>query len=140
MKVDFENNVIYVYFYEEKINLNDMMEVNNKIKKIIVRLIKRYKLNISGYNKVTVYHNSNFGLVLKIERMYNTISVTGIIDLKVIIYKDVDMYLEFDDYCFIERPKNLIVKNNKYYLNLENIDNIYKYIELGKLIIKKINK
>ena len=136
MKVEFKNEKIIVYLYNYDIDINNIDEINDWIKKLFIKLIKRYKLDFYGYNIVSVYHNKKYGLVLETTKLYQ-IYHSSVIDLKIIIYKDVEMYLEFDDYYFLNQPKHLFMKNNKYYLNINNIKNISKYIEYGKLIIKK---
>ena len=136
MKVVFEDKKVYVYLYNTVINIDDFEDVNNEIKKVFIRLIKKYQLNFNGYNKVIIYYNSNYGLIIEIENVYQSIN-TNNIDLKIVIYKDVDMYLEFDDYCFTKKPKKLIMKDSKYYLDLNNISDITEYIEYGRVIFKK---
>ena len=134
MKVKFVNDKLFVYLYNEIVNIDDIDELNERIKKIFIKLIKKYQLDFYGLNKVTVYHNNKYGMVLEIEKIYSSVYEHSVIDLKIIIYKNVKMYLEFDDYCFLEKPKNLIIKNNKYYLSVDSITNINKYIEFGKII------
>ena len=56
-----------------------------------------------------------------------------IIDLKIIAYRDVPMYFEFDEYPLINVIGNMIYKNNKYYLEIDNNVDIFKYIEYGKI-------
>ena len=136
MKVEFNENKIYVYLYQNDIDINNIENLNNKIKIIFIKIIKKYNLDLYGFNKVVIYHNTKYGIVLEIEKIYS-IYPSKIIDLKIIIYKNTLMYLEFDDYYFVNKPKNLIIKNNKYYLNIDNIKNITDYIEYGKLIFKK---
>ena len=54
--------------------------------------------------------------------------------------KDIEMYLEFDDYYFSSKPKGLIIDNDKYYLEINKDIDINRYIEFGKINYKKIAK
>ena len=137
MKVLLKDKKIFVYLYSEEIDIDNIDELNKKIRSIFVKLIKRYHLDFFGLNRVIVYHNRHYGLVLEIDKVYEPYYNKGIIDLKIIVYKNSIMYLEFDDYCFSSKPRKLIYKNNKYYLNIDEISNITKYIEYGRVIIKK---
>lgn len=137
MKIELNDDTVIIYLYNNKVDINNIDEINKLVKDIFIKLIKRYQLDYFGLSKVTIYHNKNYGLVMEIVKIYSSEYYHKTIDLKLTIYKDTLMYLEFDDYLFSSKPKNLIIKNNKYYLNIDSISNINKYIEYGRLIFKK---
>ena len=118
MKIDIQQDKIIVYYYKEKININNT-EFNEKIKSIFIKLIKKYTINLFGFSNVDVYHNNKYGLIIEINKVYDYDASSRVVDLKIKIYKNVLMYLEFDDYFFFSLPKNLFVINNKYYLNVD---------------------
>ena len=134
MKIECIDNKIIVYIYQYLLNINEMKELYNEIKRIILKLINSYHFNFFGYNIVNVYQNDCYGCILEIENIYNDSFNNNIIDLKLIVHQKQDFYLEFNDYLFNENIKNIIYYNNKYYLKISKIDNIYKYIELGKIV------
>ena len=140
MKVLNEDGKILVYLYNDRVDVDNLDELNDIIRKLFIKLIKRYHISLFGYNKVTIYHNSNYGLIIEIKNIYEFDYPKEIIDLKLVVYKNSTMYLEFDNYYFSSKPRNLIYENNKYYLNIDDINNINKYIEYGRIIIKKITK
>ena len=138
MKVKYQNNKIIIYLYNELIDVSHLDEINDKIKNIFIRLMKRYDVNFFGYSIVNVYYNKKYGIILEIVKLYD--NEYGTIDLKVILYRNVTMYLVFDDIYFDYRGKNYYYKNKKFYLNVENIDNICKYIEYSDAIYYDIDK
>ena len=137
MKLEVNDEKVIVYLYNELIDINNIDGLNKKIKDLFIKIMKRYNLDFFGYSKVNVYHNENYGLILEIEKIYNTDIRYNVIDIKIIVYKNVPIYLEFDDYYFVDKPKKLIEYNKKYYLEINNDIDINKYIEYGKVKLVK---
>lgn len=137
MKIEFMVDRIVVYLYQHKLDFNDLNNLNNEIKKIFVKLMKKYQISFLGYSKVSIYNNDKYGNILEIEKIYDNREFNiSTIDLKIIVYKDVVMYLEFDDYLFSRKPKGLKIMDGKYYININDINNIVEYIEYGKINYK----
>ena len=137
MKVENINNKIIVYLFDNTIDISNINELNNKIKSIFIKLMKRYNYDFFGCNKVNVYHNKYYGLILEVEKLSNMVFNSYAIDLKITIYKDVLMYLEFDDYYFLDNIKSLNYHNGKYYLKINNQLDYNKYLEFAKIKYKK---
>ncbi len=133
MKIEFANDKIIIYLYNYKLHISNIDLLNNEIKNIIIKLIKKYCLNFFGYSQVTIYSNKKYGNIIEIENISLNDFYSKTIDLKIIVYKNVSMYLEIEDYYFDEIPKNIIIKGNHYYFNLDSLDNLLKYIEYGKI-------
>ena len=134
MKIDFSSEKIIIYLYQYQLNTNNLYD---EIRNIIIKLIKKYKINFYGYSVVSIYNNDKYGSILEIENIYesNEYNLNNI-DLRINIYKNVTMYLEFDDIFFNDIKKHLIVKKNKYYIDIKNIDNLLEYIEYGRIKYK----
>ncbi len=135
MKIECIEEKIIIYLHRYKLDIDNIDELNKSIKNIFIKLIRRYKLPILGYSKVYIYHNEKYGSILEIEKIYNNEYNMDIIDLKLIVFRNVPIFLEFDDDYFINQ--NVEFRNNKYYLNINDIDNIYKYLEFGKVVYNK---
>lgn len=129
MKIECLENKVIIYLYRYLLSLDQKEQLNNEIKNLFVKLIKVYHLHFFGYNKVYIYYHHNYGYVLEIENIYEG-ELNDIIDLKIIIADKSKMQFEFEDKYF----NNLNYNNGKYYLDLDNIDDIYPYLEFGKLI------
>ncbi len=138
MKIENVDNKIIIYLFNKTIDINNINSLNKQIKDVFIRIMKRGTHDFLGYNKVNVYHNDIYGIILEVENIYKGDVCYPTIDIKLVIYKDVPMYLEFDDYCFASKPKDLIIKNSKYYLAIDNKYIVDKYIEYGKIKYKKL--
>ena len=138
MKIEFTDNIIIVYLYQYTLNFNDLNVLNKEIKQVFMKLMKKYKINFFGYSEVCIYNNDKYGNILEIEKIYDNSEFNmNTIDLKIIVYKNVPMYLEFNDFYFTKIPKHLIIKDNKYYIDISSIKNIIKYIEYGRINYKE---
>ncbi len=133
MKIEFKDSKTIVYMYNYFLNYEDNEKIKDDIKNIFIKLIKNYQVDLYGYSKVNVYINKKYGSILEIEKIYNSEYNKDIIDLKIIIHKDIHLYLVMEDYLF-ENEENVIIYGNKYYINIDYIDNINKYIEFGSII------
>ena len=138
MKIEFTDNKIIVYLYQYTLNFNDLNILNKEIKQVFMKLVKKYKINFFGYSEVRIYNNDKYGNILEIEKIYDNNEFNiNTIDLKIIVYKNVPMYLEFNNFYFTKMPKHLIIKDNKYYIDINNIKNIIKYVEYGRINYKE---
>ena len=137
MKIVNDNNKINIFMLENSLNVNNYNELNSEIKNLFIKLIKKYKLDLFGYLKVTVFHNNICGNYLEIDKLYNSGYKEDIIDLKIIVYKNVPVYLEFDEYPLLAIGKKIKCLNNKYYLEIDNSMDLYQYLEYGKIIYYK---
>ena len=137
MKIECFENKIIIYLYNEKINFDDIDILNKEIKKLIIKLIKKYHYDFFGFSKVNIYNNDLYGNILEIERIYKSEFNLDIIDLKLIVHKNKDFYLEYEDDFYFNLKEDFF-KNNKYYININKLDNLLKYIELGKIIYKNV--
>ena len=137
MKIEFDDKKTIVYIYRYKLDIKDIPKLNKEIKNIFIKLIKVYHLDFFGYSKVHVYENKKYGCILEIEKIYNNDFNYDIIDLKLIIHENCPFYLEFFDYPF-NNEIDICMQNNRYYVSIEKLDNIIKYIEYGKIIYKKM--
>ncbi len=132
MKIENIDNKIIIYLYKEKIpNTTSLLKEN--VKNLFVNLIRKYHLNLFGYAKVTIYQNDQYGCILEIDKLYNDLDI-NIIDLQLIVHKNVDFYLEISDALYFDDFKDVICKNNKFYVDINCLDNLLKYIECGKII------
>ena len=139
MKIECVNDKIIIYLYAIDLFIDNIDNLNTQIKEIIVKIIKKYHINIFGFFKVNIYYNKEYGSILEIENIYSSEYNKDLIDLKIIIYKNVDFYLEIDDNIYLNKS-NYILKNNKYYIKIDQLNNLYKYLEYGKVVYKIKNK
>lgn len=119
--------------YFKDINWNDKECVIERIKEIITKIKKRYNLKIKGLYRVKVYP-SKIGVILYVllldEENYSNIDL----DLRIIVVFNKDVYLKIEDSSFIDRLP--YTYKDSYYINVEDITNIDKYIEYGSIVLE----
>lgn len=122
-----------VYFKD--INWNDKEIVIERIKEIINKIKKRYNLKIKGLYRVKVYP-SKVGVFLYIllldEENYSGLDL----DLRIVIIFNKCIYLKIDDSSFIIDNNLPYMYKDSYYINIDDIDVIDKYIEYGSIVLE----
>lgn len=136
MKIECIDNKIIVYLYKYKLSFDNIEKLNNEIKSIFIKLIKKYHFDFFGYSKVDIYENKKYGSILEINKIYNSDFNIEIIDLKLSVHRNMPFYLKIDDY-FSFMSRKITVKEDKFYININDIDNILEYIEYGKIIYRE---
>lgn len=137
MKIELINDKIIIYLYKYQLSFDSTVKLNDEIKSLFIKLIKVYHLDFFGYSKVHIYENKKYGSILEIEKIYNSEFNIEIIDLKLLVHRNTLFYLVFDDYYEFLKDKQMVIKNNKYYVDINLFDNILKYIEYGGIIYLK---
>ncbi len=137
MKIEYQGDKIIIYLYRYKINLNNLEKLNEDVKNVFIKLIKTYRLNLFGYSKVHLYENKKYGIIFEIEKVYQGDFLKEIIDLKLLLHEDATFYLEMESYPLDKKNDDIFYQNGKFYWNIEKIDNLLKYLELGRIIYDK---
>lgn len=140
MKIQINDENITIYIFEN-INKENLEKENLEeyIKKIIINIKNRYKKKISGYYQIYVYQNNNYGLIIDMEKIDELDIFPDIIDIKVEVIYDSDIYLKFSDYFLIEKENNIFYYKDNYYLNINDINkkNLLKLSEFYTIVYGK---
>ena len=131
-----DKTTIYIYRNEIIDNINDYM------KKLILRLKRKYHIDIYGFYKVNVYKNNKIGMIIDLLKEDDIDFFTDLVDLKIKVYEDSSMYLKFNDY-FFEEKKSIYVINNNYYVDINKLSKkeLLSMIEFCKIIYgEELNK
>lgn len=113
-------------------DFTDYDEIVEYVKKLVKRL--KNKLCIKGFYKLKVFINDKVGLFIDIIKI-DDLDYSNILDLKVIVFIDCDIYFETDDYFLVRDSKKVIFYNNKFYCSVSDLNgDIYKYCEFGNYI------
>lgn len=137
MKVELINEDdldIYVNPY----NFNDIDcyhkdDILSYIKDFIIKINDRYKLNLSGFYKIKAYFNHKVGLFLNVIKIDDN-EFNNEADFRIILFQNEEFLFETEDYEIIKAYPNKRYYKNKFYVNIENIDNINKLIDMGSII------
>lgn len=134
MKIEIIDEKIVLYLYNYFFKSLDKDNITKEIKNIFIRLIKYYKLKINGIYEVFVYENKKYGTILEIVKLEELLFHKDLIDIKVKIFKDVNIYLKSDNYFIFDEFKGIYYKDNNYYIDIKNINNLINIIEFIDII------
>lgn len=134
MKIELTNEKIVVYLNNYYFNNSDKDKLIREIKNLFIKLIKIYKLSFSGIYKVNLYENKIYGSILEIIKQEELLFSRDLIDIKVSVKKNNDIYLKTSDYFVFANYQNIYYKDNNYYLNILDTSNYLKLIEFCKIV------
>jgi len=134
MKVKVEDKKIVLYLYNYFFSSYQKQSITKEIKNIFIKLIKYYNLEFKGIYNVYVYENTSYGTILEIELEQELLFNRDIIDIKVKILTDKEMYLKTNNYEIIEEYENIYFKDNNYYINIKNVSNLINILEFIDII------
>lgn len=120
MKIKICDDNLFIYVYNTELKSKD--DIEDYIKDIIYKLRQKQKRKISGFYNVNVYQNDFFGLIIEMTREDELDFFPDIIDLKIIIHFDSEVYLAFDDYFLLRNKKEVYYCDSKYYINANSFN------------------
>lgn len=134
MKVVTKDGKTTVYTFDS-VNTNN---INDYMKKLLLKLKKKYGMKFTGFYQINIYQNNLIGLIIDIIKDDDEDYFYDLVDLKIKVYEDSNIYLKFNDY-FFNAKKELKILNNNYYILTNNIDksDFMSMIEFGELIYGK---
>lgn len=140
MKIIFENDEIKVYLnkeYTNKIDVNNISELEEYLSRILFRLKHDYQIEISGYYELKVLYDEFYGIVIILKRHnfeYDDLFESQV-DLDLNINKTNFFLYEIDDLFVIDDNllKKVVIYIYKQKLYLKLISNI-ETLEMGRLL------
>lgn len=115
MKIVFSDDVITVYT-----QIEDDTNIDDFVKNLILKLKRKYRTKISGFYQINIYKNSRVGAIVDIFREDDDCYFNDLIDFKINVFENSDVYISFNDYFFNDR-KDVFIINNKYYINVNSL-------------------
>lgn len=129
-KVNFE--IIDSNNFKVKINssnkiLSDLSK-EDKIKKIMLELKKKYSFNIYGFYEVDIYNLGNFVTYMIFKRKDEDDYYYKSIELKINEHKYIPQLL-IDDFTLLKKYNKDIIEKNKIFSNIIKKEDVYKLCE-----------
>lgn len=123
-------------------DFDDKDKIIDSVKSFVKKVRKR--LRLSGFYKLKVFVNKNVGIFIDALKI-DSVDYTNVLDLRVIVLSDEKIFFETDDYFLISDLPRIRYFHNKFYCQVDDMDDIYKYIEFGSFIygndaIEMLNK
>lgn len=107
----------------------DKDDVKSYVNNLIL-ILKDYDINLSGFYSINIYTSKYVNIIL-----FNFIDdLCDVFDYKIKVYTD-KIYFKFKDYFNVNNYD--FFKDGYYFINVNKLDNIIKYIEFGDFVIKK---
>lgn len=103
------------------------------IKDLILKMNIRYKLNLSGFYKIKVYPNDRLGVFLNIIKIDDN-DFSNEAEFRIIVYNDEKFFLETEEVEIFDRKILKRYYNGKFYIDIDEIDNIFSFIDMGNII------
>lgn len=126
MKLIKEDNVYRI------VVLNSIIPFDKDVvNKYFNKIINLTDMKFNGFYKVTIYTNKflNIIYIKKIDDLYDDF------DYKIVVRNNYKIYFKFRDYYILDKYD--FYKDGYYFINLEKLDNIIKYVEFGDFILSK---
>ncbi len=129
---DDEKIVLYLanYFFNSYLK----EDLTKDIKEIFLKLIKKYNLKLGGVYDVNVFTNYKYGTILEIIKKEELLFHPDIIDIKVKILKNSNIYFKTKEYFILNKFKNVYYQDNYYYININDLDNLPQFQEFLEVI------
>ena len=129
MKFILVNNNKYIFYINSSFLVFSKENLYDNLKKILIKVRKKYAYDIYGYYDVDIYNISSFRSLLIFNKKDDDDLFRNTIDLKINFYnKNINTY--FNDYLIVKNY-SFKVNNNKFYIDKEllNKNDIYKLCE-----------
>ena len=138
MKIITKKDRIIIYINKLLIDFNLVIkeEIEDFVKRLVIKL-KKYK--ISGFYKVDVYQNDNYGLIIDMKKQDSFDFFPELIDLKLYIYYDSEFYLKIEDYFLVKDIKDISFLDGFYYVKVNNLSDLelLSLVEFGEILYGK---
>lgn len=103
------------------------------IKDLILKMNIRYKLNLLGFYKIKVYPSDKLGVFLNIIKIDDN-DFSNEAEFRIIVYNDEKFFLETDEVEMFDKGLLKRYYNGKFYIDIDEIDNVLTFIDMGNII------
>jgi len=128
--IDKDNYILKVYNYYNGVDIYDLDNIEDFVKDIFNRSLKKY--NLSGRILFNVYVDRFYGMIIEIKKENNLI-IDKLIDIKIKFNLNISFLYEVDYFYLIDNNifnQNIYFYNDKFYLEIINDFNENEYIKL----------
>lgn len=150
MKIDIigdNDYIVYCFANEEFLNIDNNIEVKNKLKSVFEYIKDTYSKDVSGYYNIVFYIDKFNNYVIEIiSDDDDLLYIKNRLDIDIVVNENVDFLFKADDYFHLDKYKykhNIYFYENEYYLRLKKQISMKKYMDLLEntdIIYKKSKK
>ena len=118
MKIISNGDKLSVFVINNKdIDLNNL---DMYMKELIIKLRRKYRKDIYGFYKVDVYVKDKIGMIIDFNLEEEIDFFRDLVDLKVVVHEDADLFLKFSDY-FLFDNKKVYFFEEEYYVDIDDV-------------------
>ena len=118
MKIISNGDKLSVFVIDNKdIDLNNL---DMYMKELIIKLRRKYRKDIYGFYRVDVYVKDKIGMIIDFNLEEEIDFFKDLVDLKVVVHEDVDVFLKFSDY-FLFDNKKVYFFEGEYYVDIDDL-------------------
>lgn len=136
MKIEFCDDSLKIFIQNNffpNVNWEDKEQVVQTIKDLFFRIRRKYHLHLKGLYKVRVYPHK-VGIIIEAIQLEEDTYTNADIDLRIILLFNKDFYLKVEDCSFLDNETKSWFYKDSYYIDLDTLDEITKYIEYGTIV------
>ena len=113
----------------------DLDNLDMYMKELIIKLRRKYRKDIYGFYKVDVYVKDKIGMIIDFNLEEEIDFFKDLVDLKVVVHEDVDVFLKFSDY-FLFDNKKVYFFEGEYYVDIDDLsdEEFLEKLEFCKVI------
>ena len=118
MKIISNGDKLSVFVIDNKnIDLNNL---DMYMKELIIKLRRKYRKDIYGFYKVDVYIKDKIGMIIDFNLEEEIDFFKDLVDLKVVVHEDADVFLKFSDYFLFDKKKVYFFEG-EYYVDIDDV-------------------
>ena len=118
MKIISNGDKLSVFVINNKdIDLNNL---DMYMKELIIKLRRKYRKDIYGFYKVDVYIKDKIGMIIDFNLEEEIDFFKDLVDLKVVVHEDADVFLKFSDYFLFDKKKVYFFEG-EYYVDIDDV-------------------
>lgn len=141
MRIELKDDSFIIYLHQNIIKINNFNQdlLEEYIKELILKIKKTFKIKISGSYIVNIYENRRFGLILEFSKQDNLDFFPDLIDLKLNLNKNSEVYVKVNDYFLLSKYQDTYYFKDNFYIDINQLlkkDEIY-LSDFGKYIYGK---
>jgi len=146
MNISYINDTDFKLFindnFFEEIEYESKEELMTLLKAVILKVKKNYGIIVSGLYEVNIYILKKIGLEFYFTKSDNYTFSNKVVDLKMTIHLDPNVYLKFDNYDYVSEYQNLRYEEGCFYLKPDLLDtsDLIKLSDLYTIIIDENNE
>ena len=133
MKIISNGDKLSVFVIDNKdIDLNNL---DMYMKELIIKLRRKYRKDIYGFYRVDVYVKDKIGMIIDFNLEEEIDFFKDLVDLKVVVHEDVDVFLKFSDYFLFDKKKVYFFEG-EYYVDIDDLsdEEFLEKLEFCKVI------